>query len=353
MSISPFHIEIDKIDRGSWEKLITQFHDASLPQVWSCGISAEKKRNVSHIVIRAGEEIFGCCQVELRRSNFSKIGLAVIRWGPLYMKKGKEVSTEVLLCLIRGIKEEYANKRGYLIRIEPHATGDNKAILKQILENEGFKCNLLERPYRTLMLDLSPSLAEIRKNFLQKWRNCLNKAERNGLTIVQGANDDFFKIFVMLAHEMVARKNLAKAHLASYEEYRRIQEELPEQFKMQIMICQAGADPVCAAIFSAVGNTGVYVLGATGEKGLELNGAYLLQWHMIQWMKEIGIHYYDLGVFNPQRNPGVYHFKLGVAGKNGWEETFLGEYYGCFNLTGHIAKYLLEGWKFLSGVARN
>ena len=74
---------------------------------------------------------------------------------------------------------------------------------------------------------------------------------------------------------------------------------------------------------------------------------------MIQWMKEIGIHYYDLGVFNPQRNPGVYHFKLGVAGKNGWEETFLGEYYGCFNLTGHIAKYLLEGWKFLSGVARN
>ncbi len=351
MTILPLHIEIDKIDRKSWEKLLTQFHDTSLSQVWTNRTSARRKENVSHMVIKAGEEVLGCCQVKLRHSPFYKIGIAHIRRGPLYKKRGKEVSNEVLLHLVRGIKAEYGGKRGYLIRFEPATKGNEKAVFKQILEDEGFKCNLSERPYRTLFLDLSPSLDEIRKNLLQKWRNGLNKAERMGLTIIQGTSDELYRKFLIIAHKMVERKNLPRKHLDAYEEYRRMQVTLPEQFKMQIMICKAGDEPICANVFSAVGDTGVWTFGATDEKALKVNGSYLLQWRMIQWMKERGLAYYDLGAFNPKRNPGGYHFKLGVAGKKGWEQTFLNEYRGCFNLTGRMAGYLLDFVKFLKGNA--
>ena len=179
----------------------------------------------------------------------------------------------------------------------------------------------------------------------------MNKAERMGLTVIQGTSDELYKVFLKVAHEMVERKNLTKAHLDAFELYQHLQEALPEQFKMQIMICKSGDELICATVFSAVGDTGVWVFGATAEKALKVNGSYLLQWHMIQWMKEKGLAYYDLGAFNPQRNPGVYRFKLGVAGKKGWEEKFLGEYRGRFNLTGRMAEYLLDFSRFLKGSA--
>jgi len=294
-------------------------------------------RILSHIVIKAGEEILGCCQVRLRRLPLLNIGIADIGWGPLCIKKGREFSNpDVLIHLVRGIKQEYAINRGYLVRIWPHAKGEKKEILKKILENEGYKSNPAGRPYRTFIIDLSPSLEDLRKNFLQKWRNCLNKAEKQELRIVEGTNDDLYKIFLMLAKEMSERKKLAEG--IDYNIYRRIQNDLPEPLKMKIMICEMDGEPVCAAICSAIGDTGIYLLGASGQKGLKVNASYLLQWRMIQWLKENEIRYYDLGAFNPQINPGVYHFKRGLAGKKECEEKFLGKYDGYFSLRGHIAR---------------
>ena len=352
MSISPFHIEIDKIDRKSWDHLIAQFDDASISQTWSDGTIARGKKSVSHIVIKKGEDILGCCQVRLRRLPLYNLGIADIIWGPLCIKKGGMFSPDVLYHMMRALKEEYAIKRGYLLRISPHAKGESKELFKQILENEGFIRNQSLRPYRTFILDLSPPLEDLHKNFLPKWRGHLNKAERSELKVVEGTNDDLYKIFLMLAKEMVERKNLTTEHINIFEHYGRIQADLPESLKMKIMICEAENEPVCATICSAIGDTGIYLLGATGEKALKLNGAYLLQWRMIQWMKGIGIHYYDLGAFNPKLNPGVYNFKQGIAGKKGWDETFIGEYHGCFNLTGRMVKFLLDCLKFLRVISR-
>lgn len=341
--IPPFQIEIDKIDRNGWDQLIAQFDDASIYQTWSWGVS--KRRRVSHIVLREGDEILGCCQIRLLQLPFYHTGIADINWGPLCMNKGGVFKPEALLCLMRAVKEEYAIRRGYFLRIWPHVKGERKELLKQILEAEGFKKNPSEKPYRTLILDLSPSPEDLRKNLLQKWRNCLNKAEKNGLGVVEGTNDDLYKIFLMLAKEMRSRKDFAQ-HV-DYQEYGRIQKDLPKPLKMKIMVCKAGNEPACAAICSAIGDTGIYLLGATRNKGLQLNGSYLLQWRIIQWLKETGIRYYDLGAFDPQLNPGVYHFKLGIAGDRGREETLLGEYRGCFNLSGWTGKLLLCCFKFL------
>ena len=237
-----------------------------------------------------------------------------------------------------------------MLRIWPHARGEIKQKLKAILETQGFVRDSSERPYRTLFLDLSPPLESLRQNLLQKWRNCLNKAERAELGVVEGTNDELFQVLIGLTKEMCERKNLDTG--VDYQEFQRIQGSLPEPLKMRIMVCEASGEPVCAAACSVIGDTGIYLLGATGQKGLSLNGSYLLQWHMIQWMKEKRVRYYDLGAFNPQLNPGVYHFKLGIAGKKAWEETFLGMFQGCFNLSSRIAKILVECSRLLRVISR-
>jgi len=338
MPSEPFLFEMDNMDSATWDQLITQFEDASIYQSWAFGKSATRFASASHIVMKEGCEVYGCCQVRLKRLYPLKIGVADINWGPLCRRKGKSFEPQVLAEFLRKIIMEYGRKRGYLLRITPKTTRDTKQLFKNILECEGFLPNIKERPYRTFLMDLSPPLEELRLNLLQKWRNCLNRAEQNNLIIKEGTTNELFDRFIRLADEMCERKKISIG--VDYRGYQRIQENLPEHLKMRIMVCEFNGISIGAIVCSTIGNTGIYLLGATAQEGLKLNCSYLLQWRMIQWMKEHGINYYDLGAFNPQLNPGVYHFKKGLAGKTENEEIFLNEYKGCFNLRGWIANTL-------------
>jgi lipid II:glycine glycyltransferase (peptidoglycan interpeptide bridge formation enzyme) len=95
---------------------------------------------------------------------------------------------------------------------------------------------------------------------------------------------------------------------------------------MKIMVCMSQNEPVCATICSYLGNKGLYLLGATGNRGMKLNGSYLLQWGMIKWLKEQGCRLYDLCGINPTINPNVYSFKKGLAGKSGEEISLIGQF---------------------------
>jgi len=95
-----------------------------------------------------------------------------------------------------------------------------------------------------------------------------------------------------------------------------MQESLPDGQKMRILICEQQGVPVAGVIGTALGNSGIYLFGATSTKGMQSKGSYLLQWRMIQQLKENGVRYYNLGGINPESNPGVYHFKKGLAGQD-------------------------------------
>ena len=67
-------------------------------------------------------------------------------------------------------------------------------------------------------------------------------------------------------------------------------------------------------VASLLGDTSVYLLGATLEAGLKAKASYLLQWNAILEAKKRGLSWYDLGGIDPEGNPGVYHFKKGLGG---------------------------------------
>jgi lipid II:glycine glycyltransferase (peptidoglycan interpeptide bridge formation enzyme) len=114
-----------------------------------------------------------------------------------------------------------------------------------------------------------------------------------------------------------------------YDEFRKIQKKLPLPLKMRILVCEYESKPVTATIVTAVGDTGIYLLGATGDKGQNLKGAYISQWLMIKWLKERGCKWYDMGGINPEKNPGVYHFKAGLSGKDVYHS---GQFELCENI---------------------
>jgi Acetyltransferase (GNAT) domain len=338
MQDSSLKIEIDKVDKAGWDNLVSQFADASIYQTWPMASSSAKNPSSSHIVLSRGGEVSACCQLTLKRTPIINLGVADINWGPLCCKNGSGLDLDIFTQIIRAIKKEYGIDRGLLIRIWPHAKGENKLEVKSILESEGFKNYSADRPYRTFIMDISQPIVDLRSNLLQKWRNILNKAEKNNLEVIQGTGDDLFDKFLSLAKEMCERKDFQIG--VDLNHYRLVQRDLPDKLKMQIMLCNDSGETIAGIVCSAIGDTGIYLLGASGNKALKTGASYLLQWNMIKHLREKGVHYYDLGCFNPVVNPGVFHFKQGLAGKINTDEVFIGQHNGCFSLKAQIARVI-------------
>ncbi len=75
-----------------------------------------------------------------------------------------------------------------------------------------------------------------------------------------------------------------------------------------------------------MGTTGLYLTGATGDRGMKTYGSYMVHWAYVKWLKENGFLYYDLNGMNPLVNPGTYQFKRQLAGKAGMEVEMLGKF---------------------------
>jgi lipid II:glycine glycyltransferase (peptidoglycan interpeptide bridge formation enzyme) len=308
-----YKMEIDSLGKGEWSNLLLEFDDATIYQTWSYGVVRWGQDNLSHVVIKRNNEVIAAAQLRILKIPLFNAGIAYLSWGPMWRRHGFKVELNIFEKVIKVLKEEYAVKRGLFLRIQPNVLEENSAEIVSVLYKEGFKKNLEIQPYRTLMLDLSPGMNEIRKALDQKWRNQLNRAEKNNLKIIVGNSDELYRIFLDIQKEMHDRKKYVPG--VDYGEFREMQKDLPEVLKMIIIICEYSEKGLTATIGSKIGDTGVYLLGATGDEGMKMKGAYISQWRLIEIMKESGCQWYDLGGIDPENNPGVYHFKSGLSQK--------------------------------------
>jgi lipid II:glycine glycyltransferase (peptidoglycan interpeptide bridge formation enzyme) len=316
MPSSGWQIEVDRATPAEWSKMLDLFDDANIYQTFAYGGVRWGEKSLSHLVLKRDGEVLGMAQLRIVRPTPLKFGMAYLRWGPLCERRGKPLDPEVFTNMGRVLEEEYAGKRRLLLRVLPNAfTQSPRAEVMQTAFSRFTPETLTaENRYRTFVLDLSPSLDELRKRLDAKWRNKLSGAEKNNLKVLAGNGREEYQTFLQLYDQMRQRKNFET--MVDVEEFRRIQENLAEPQRMRILICENQGIPVAGLVASAMGDSAIYLLGATSDAGLTTKGAYLLQWTMIRWLKENGIRRYDLGGIDPERNPGVYTFKRGLSGSD-------------------------------------
>ncbi len=177
------------------------------------------------------------------------------------------------------------------------------------------------------MVDLSHSLEDLRRSLKPTWRRNLVLAERNDLRIVDGSTNELFDVFAGLYREMLQRKNIVG--VVNIRHYQQLQRQLPDALKMRVLICEHQGEPVAGLVVPLLGKTAPNLLAATGNKGLELRASYLLQWRILEWLKRQQYQLYDLDTINHDSYPGISQFKLGLAGRLGWEAEYLGQFQYC------------------------
>jgi lipid II:glycine glycyltransferase (peptidoglycan interpeptide bridge formation enzyme) len=314
-----WQVEVDRATPAEWAQMLDLFNDANLYQTWSYGRVRWGDQNLSHLVLKRNGEVQAIAQLRIVRPTSLKFGMAYLRWGPMCERRGQQVDAAVAVRMAQALEDEYVDKRKLFVRILPNAFAESSraALLQSAFS--GFTLEPLdaENTYRTFVVDLAPSSADLRKKFDPKWRNKLSGAEKNNLKIIAGHGCEEFQRFCEIYKNMRNRKSFETT--VDIDEFARMQEDLEPRHRMRVLICEDQGVPVAGLVTSAMGDSAIYLLGATSDRGLHSKGAYLLQWTMLQWLKENGIRWYDLGGIDPEGNPGVYTFKKGMSGSDTYQ----------------------------------
>lgn len=316
---------VGEVGEQPWFDVLEQFEDANIYQTLSYEQARKPggRSSIRHFTLKRDGEIVAAAQARIVQIPLLKAGIAYVRWGPLWQRRGKSPDTEVLRQAIRGLRKEFVGRLGLVLRIYPRLfRGDHESL--RILEEEGFALLDKERPDRTLLLDVGLPLDQLRQGMKAHWKRNLKAAEKTGLEVIEGTGPELFQEFIVAYQELLARKGFSEPN--SIEHFQRAQLRLPEPHKMRILLCKSNGQLCASLVTSVIGNTAIYLFGATTGAGLKLRGSYLLHWKLIESLNREGVTIYDLHGIDPVANPGTYKFKADLCGSNGADVTFMGRF---------------------------
>lgn len=339
-----FVVAVDQVTEADWNILLPQFDDANIYQTWAYGAVCWGEKQLSHLVLKCGGKALAAAQLRLVKLPLIRAGVAYLRWGPLWRIKGNGPDPLVLTEMTQAVRREYVERRGLVLRLLPNVfQGDTLAAEVALsCRQQGLELQTEVRPYHTSRVAVAQPLDELRKGLQSRWRNYLKAAAKDDFTLIQGSGDELYDQFTVLYREMMMRKQFETT--VSVEEFRQIHKRLPQSQKLQVFVCSKDGQPWNALVVSALGDTGIFLLAATGNAGLNGRGAHLLQWRAMEWLHQQGVRWYDTGGINPEKNPGGYQFKSGLGGQ---EVTALGRFELRGNRLSNVAVNAAERLKAL------
>ncbi len=307
-------LRVEPVDRGRWADLCPTFADHNYRQSFDFGVLAAARVGASseHVALLDGERVAGLADVRIRRIPALGGGIAYVNGGPLTRVDG-EYDVPRFLAAVDALRAEFAVRRGLVLRIAPPVGPEawNREAAAR-MEQAGFLGTGASRAYRTMVVAIDGPADAVRRAFHQKWRNCLNRSEREGVTVVVRSDAAALDPFRELFDEFVVRKGFEVTLGADF--YDRVQRDAPASERFVVLLAEKAGAVIAGLVVSVLGDTAVYLLGATSPEALRCKAAYLLQWRAIELARERGCRRYDLGGIDPDGNPGVFHFKEGMGG---------------------------------------
>lgn len=316
MTVSTAQTSLETLDSDAWQKLAPLFIDDNYRASWAFAHACAERvgSRSEHVGLRRDGDWTGAADVRIKMLPLGIGGIAYVNGGPL-VRRGDDSDINRLEAALNALIAEYVERRGLILRvlapIGDRAWNDSA---REVFASCGFAATDRSRSYRTIVLDITDSAEALRKGFHQKWRNCLNKAERQGLEVEGGEDPELLDQFSALFHGFVERKGFSVDLSADF--YAGVQRLHLSGERYYTSIARQEGRVVAGHVSSMLGDTCVYLLGATHPDALKTNAAYLLQWHTIETARARGLRCYDLGGIDPDGNPGVYRFKERMGGED-------------------------------------
>lgn len=308
-----YSAQIDMHEKSEWHEIIQRFNDNNIYQTWSHAGICWGEDKLSHLVLKCDDEIVAAAQVVIVKAPWINAGIGHVKFGPLWLTRGKDADPKHYAAMLRALHDEYVTRRGLTLRLKPWEVGSEP--LQQIRNQQGFQQPKSTKAYDTFVMDLSCSEEEHWKSLKPRWRQELNKCRRNhNLVFEEIAGTTSIDIFIALYVEMSERKRFAD--FTDFQDLHRYYADLPTSLRPYILTCQRDGEVLAAIICSVLGHYALALFGATSVDGRDCGASYFLNWNVVNWLRQReNSSWYDL--VGGTRDPGVRHFKQGLLGKCG------------------------------------
>lgn len=349
---SGYEPDVDRVSEQQWNQLVMEFDDCNLNQTWAYGAARQGRWQRSHLLLRLYGDVVALAEARVMCVPFLRRGLAYVSWGPIWQRRGARPDVEHFRQAVRALRNEFVCKRGLVLRLFPLAFDDDPFQLHSVLKEEGFETTERDSGDRTLLLDLTSSLEEIQAGLEGNWRRWprwQRRDEMKELELVEGADSHFFEELMGLYGEMAERKDFTASSIVLY--LQQIQQRLPAPMKLRGLLCKAQGQACAGIIASTFGTIGIELVAASNEVAKRNHASYLLRWKLLEIFKKEGCTLYNLNGINPEKNPGTYAFKRGLAGKSGRDIFYLGKFDAYPGLCiGWLTRRAAEARRFMPGL---
>ncbi len=342
-----YTVEVDSIENTAWDEIVSRFADAHHEQT-ACYASRHWKGRDSHLLLRKGGEAVAGARVTIFKIPILGRGLAFVRFGPFWRAEGRDADPAIYRAVIEALVKEYAVSRGNCLTILPRPSPDFQDQEYAFLRDMGFTRRRDMLDAERYFVDLSLSEEAQMKSFSQNWRYNLRQALRTPLEIRFSDSQEDAETFAALYQEMMSRKGFDSAtpvHMTSA-----LIAGLPPRLKPRLALAFHEGHLLAGATIGLFGDTAYYMFGATSSAALQLNAGYALQWSIIRRLGAEGFRWYDLG--GAAHEPGLRHFKKGLAGRAGRIVTMEGEYDFWTDPLGRLAADAVFGARYLRRLRR-
>lgn len=298
--------------QNEWDELVSEFHDLSLLQTWEYGLAKAQTGpwKVQRGVFLNEERIIGAFQALVRTIPGLHRGLVWINRGPLW-ERDSNANSSLLLRMIEELRRYWVDQRHMYLRVAP-SSREGQVEAKSFQEI-GYRLDESLSGWASARVDLSQPVGTLRGQLQQKWRNCLNKAEKLGLVVESGSGTLLFEDFLAAYSRMLADRRYHSSVTPALLSC--LQALLPPERKLWVLVARQGEHALGGVLIARYGEAAEYLAGSVNEDGRRLNAGQLLLWRALCEMKDRGYRWFDLGGMDPERTPsGIFHFKAGVGG---------------------------------------
>ena len=208
------------------------------------------------------------------------------------------------------------------VRIDPEVEADGPddaaGSLRAALAVAGWRPAASVQPPSTRVVDLGADEAVLWSGLRKKWRQYVNRARANGVTVVELPGDPIRSFYAIYRETAERAGFLIRVESA----YRDAWDAFAPAGRARVLFA-VGPDgtPLASLFLVRCGRRVVEPYGGMTLAGGELRANYLLKWEAILRSREEGALAYDLWGL---AHPGIAHFKAGFGGREiryvgGWD----------------------------------
>lgn len=299
------------VNQADWPNLAARFLDLTYEQAvdYAIRITAHAGENIRFVAIFMASELIGVAAIRMRLLPVINRGIAYVSAGPLVRLRGASFPADRYAIAATALRRQLVEKEGHFLYVRLPLVHDSTGTMLLEILRGGYRSTTRVRAYRTIAIDVTRDECTLQSCFAAKWRTDLKYAQKQGLLVEHGSSNELAQRFLEIFSDMTAAKSFDVR-----VDPKKLLAMPPAPLGVIILLASRNGRDAGAHVISLLGDTAVYLFGATNEIGRTSKAGYLLNWEAMRLVKQKGGSWYDLGGIDPDGNPGGYRFKRRMGG---------------------------------------